>query len=934
MARIVFALSGVALAALVAPASAQDKPAPVAALIRKVDIAYSQFTLKNGLRVIVHTDRKAPVVAVSVWYDVGSKFEPKGKSGFAHLFEHIMFNGSENAPGDFFEPIKQVGGTNMNGSTTSDRTNYFETVPRGALDRVLFLESDRMGYLLGAITQTRVDKQRGVVQNEKRGNDNQPYGLVQYKLNEGLFPPDHPYGHTTIGSMADLDAASLADVKSWFRDHYGPNNAVVALAGDIDVATARLLMEKYFGGIPREAQNKALPAPVPTLAVAKSDTIKDRVGAVMISRNWAVPGIDNRESIALDVAAGVLGGLSSSRLENALVRREKLATSVSAYNSSETQVGTFTVQVSVRPGVDPAVVATRLDALIADFLQTGPTAEEVQRYITSSVAGKIAGLEAVGGKAAALASGALFLHDPDYYKEELVDLAAQTPAHVKAVADTWLRRPVYALTVEPGPRDAYAEAQVPPQKDLPPDPVVVATGARGAMPGTGAVPDLSFPKVERSRLSNGIELVYAQRDAVPYTRAVISFDAGVAADVPGRLGTQRLTVAMLSNGTTTRNSIAIAEAKEGLGVGMGAAASLDRTYLTLGVPSANLGPAIDLFADVTRHPAFAPDEVARVRNQQLATIRQELTSPGALGTRVMPRLLYGPDSPYARMAGGTGDPKAVALLSRDDLIAFQHAWLRPDKAKIFVVSDRPLTEVKALFEQRFGDWRGEGPAGVKSFAAPFAPATPRIVLIDRPDSPQSTITGAIPTTLKGSDELIALVTANDALGGNFLSRINMDLREGKHWAYGAGGGFQRSEHAAPYSIGAPVQADKTGASIAALTADVTGFVTTSPITQGEFDRAIASAIRQLPGSFETSEAVLSAMQTNDLFRRPDNYYATITQKYRGLTRPQLDAAAKATLDPAKLIWVIVGDAKTVRPQLDSLGLPVEVVPAASVADAK
>ncbi len=342
MNRMSLALAGVALGALAVPvlaapaaapvaaATATAKPAPVAALIKQVDIPYQQFTLANGLRVIVHTDRKAPIVAVSVWYNVGSKFEPKGKTGFAHLFEHLMFNGSENAPNDFFEPLKQVGATDFNGTTYYDRTNYFETVPVGALDRALFLESDRMGYLTGAITQSVLDEQRGVVQNEKRQGDNQPYGLVHYKVTEGLFAATHPYGHTTIGSMADLDAASLNDVKNWFRGHYGPNNAVLVLAGDVDLATAKALVERNFGAIPRGPDSIAPPAMVPTLAAPKSEVMKDRVAATLITRHWAVPGLNDKESVALDVAAGVLGGLSSSRLDNALVRKEKLAVNVSA----------------------------------------------------------------------------------------------------------------------------------------------------------------------------------------------------------------------------------------------------------------------------------------------------------------------------------------------------------------------------------------------------------------------------------------------------------------------------------------------------------------------------------------------------------------------------------------------------------------------------
>lgn len=931
-----FALSGVALTTLAMPAFAQTapKPVPVATLVKQVDIPYTEFRLDNGLRVVVNTDRKAPVVAVSVWYNVGSKFEPKGKTGFAHLFEHLMFNGSENAPGDYFTYTKQIGATDLNGTTYFDRTNYFETVPSSAIERTLFLESDRMGYLLGAITPAVVDEQRGVVQNEKRQGDNQPFGLVEYKQIETLFPADHPYGHSTIGSMADLDSASVEDVKNWFRGHYGPNNAVLVLSGDIDAARAKTLVTKYFGAIPKGPQSVVPAAKVPDLPAPKVETIRDRVSNTRIYRMWAVPGLNDKDSVALDVAAGVLGGLSSSRLDNALVRKEKLAVRVSASNESFAQVGMFSVSADVRPGVDAAVVAKRLDEIVADLIANGPTADEVQRVATLNASGRIAGLESVGGfggKAVALAEGALYSDDPGFYKKQLATLAAETPAEVKAAAAKWLTRPVYALTVVPGARDAYVESTPPAKVATAPEPAV--KGTRGALPAVGTISDLVFPKVERIRLKNGIELVYAYRNAVPITQAVISFDAGIAADVPGKLGTQNLTLGMMDEGTTTRDSIAIAEAKERLGMGLNSGSSLDRTTIGLSVPSANLAAAIELFADVVRHPKFDPAEVTRLKNQQVARISSELTNPQGLAQRVLPTLVYGAASPYAKGIG-SGDAKAVAQLTRDDLVAFQQAWLRPDKAKIFVVSDRPLAEVKATLDQRFGDWTATGPAGTKDFRAAATPAAPKVLLIDRPDSPQSLIIGAAPTSLVGTDELLPLIAANDTLGGDFTARLNMDLREAKHWSYGVSGSFRRAQYQTPYIIGAPVQANKTGDSIKALQGDVKAFLTTNGVTKDEFDSTVSDAIRSLPGNFETAGAVLGAMQQNDLYKRPDDYYASLPQKYRALSAAQLDAAARAAIDPAKFIWIVVGDASKVRPQLDSIGLPVEVMSAASVADVR
>ena len=938
-------LCGAAACALAIPASAQTAPSrpapaapavravPVADLVKRVDIPFQRFTLPNGLRVVVHTDRKAPIVAVSVWYDVGSKHEPAGKTGFAHLFEHLMFNGSENAPGDFFEPLKQVGATDFNGTTSFDRTIYFETVPRPALDRALFLESDRMGWLTGAITQSVLDEQRGVVQNEKRQNDNQPYGLVYYTVLDNLLA-GNPYGHTPIGSMADLDQASLADVKNWFNSHYGPTNAVLVLAGDVDVAEARPLVEKYFGGIPTFPKTVAPKVAIPTLTAPKNVTIKDRIAATLILRSWAVPGLNDPDAAPLEVFGSVLGGLGSSRLDNALVRKEKLAVQVSAGVQSMSQLGIFSVQVVVRPGVDVAAVTKRLDEIVADLIKNGPSADEVNRVATTTASGRIAGFESVGGfggKAVALASGELYSGDPAHYKKELARLASVTPTQVRTVAQKWLSRPALTVTVEPGAREAYQDAAAVTPKPAQPGTDEPVKGTRGPLPAVGQIGDLAFPAVQRTKLSNGIELIYANRSAVPVTRAVVSFDAGVAADPDGKLGTQNMMLSLMDEGTTTRDSTAIAETEERLGEEIDSGSSADRTYLGMRSPSPNLDGSLDLLADMIRHPAFAPAEVERIRASVLTRIAQELTDPQGLGDRVMPGLLYGPAHPYAKLAASAGEPSAVKALTRDDLIAFHHAWIRPDKAKIFVVSDLPLDQVRAALEARFGNWTGEGPAGVKAFDAAPVQSAPKIVLVDRPDSPQSLILAGQMTNLKMVDELLPVVAANEVLGSDFLSRINMDLREGKHWSYGAGGGFDRLEHAVPYVINAPVQADKTGEAIAALMQDIREFLTTKGVTNAELARTVAGDTRELPGRFETAGAVLGAMQTNDLRRRPDDYYATLAQKYRALTVGELDAAARATLDPSRLVWVVVGDASKVKPQLDSLGIPVEVIPAASVA---
>lgn len=916
-------------------AKPQVAAAPVAELVKKVDIPHESFTLANGLRVIVHTDRKAPVVAVSVWYDVGSKHEPKGKTGFAHLFEHLMFNGSENADGDFFKPLEEMGATDFNGTTWFDRTNYYQTVPTGGLERVLFLESDRMGRLLGAVTQEKLANQIGVVQNEKRQGDNQPYGLVEYVKLKATIPEGHPYAHSTIGSMADLDAASLEDVRNWFRQHYGPNNAVIALAGDVDVATARPLVEKWFGNLPAGPKQAKLSVPIPTLPAPKVEVMKDQVATVRLYRVWAVPGDDSPDHIPLSVGASVLGGLSSSRLDNALVRQEQLAVAVTASYESHAQLGWIEVTADVRPGVDPAVVGKRLDALIADFLKTGPSKDEVSRVATRTISSVISGLEQVGGKASILAEDALLRGDSNAYKADLAALAKVSPSEVRKAMRTWLSRPVYALMVEPGARDAYEESA---------RSVEAANNASAAGPGTtampqgpkiewppvGAVKDLDFPAIERTTLSNGIPVVYAQRAAIPMTQVSVSFDAGNVVDPRDKQGTQSLMLSLLDEGAAGLSSIQIAETQERLGISIGASASMDRTSVGLAALSANLAPALDLFADILQRPDFASNEVERLRAQQLARIQAELKSPQATALRLLPPLLYGTSHPYGISFTGTGDAQSVARISRDDLVRFHQSWLRPEKATIFVVSDQPLSAIQAALNRRFGSWQVNGPAGSKTMAGAVPPAGGRIVLVDRPGSPQSVILAGQVLPKKGTDALETLVTANQALGGSFLSRINMDLRETKGWSYGVSGWINRVVGDVPYIILAPVQADRTGDSIAALRTNYREFLSTKGVTAEERERIIKGSILELPGSFETAEAVLGAIQRNALYNRSDDYYDSLASRYRAMTQNDLDAAIRAVLKPDAFLWVVVGDAKIVRPQLEKLGLDVELMSATEV----
>lgn len=949
-----FALALAVSTSLVAagPALAKAKaanPAPIADLVKAVDIPYEAFTLDNGLRVIVHEDRKAPVVAVSVWYRVGSKHEPKGKTGFAHLFEHLMFNGSENSPGDFFEPLQQVGATDSNGTTNVDRTNYFETVPTGALDRALFLESDRMVHLLGAVTQEKLDNQRGVVQNEKRQGDNNPYGLLRYEIFENLFPTGHPYHHSTIGSMGDLNSASLGDVKKWFTDNYGPNNAVLVLAGDVNVATAKAKVQEWFGDIPRGPEIAAPKTSIPTLPAPLAKEVKDLVPTTRIYRMWAIPGLNDPEAVPLQMAMGVLGGLSSSRLDNALVRKDPVAVSVSAAAQPFEDAGILLVQADVKPGVDPKLVASRLDAEIASFLASGPTADELQRTAASYLAGTISGLESVGGfggKAVTLAEGALYSNNPAYYKVELDRMAKATPEQVKAVANKWLSRPAFSLTYTPGERTEGGEnrggavtagkvaAPVQPDRywnealgDVGPDTGGASSFAdRSQLPAVADLKALDFPAIERTKLKNGVEVVFARRTTVPTVNVAVSFDAGYAADPHSALGTQSLMLSLMDEGTTSLDSIAFAEAKERLGAQIDATANADETVFSLFALKPNLGASLSLLADYIRNPAFDAKELERVRAQQLNRLKAELNNPNAIASRILTPVLYGADHPYGIPPSGLGNAKSVAAVTRDQLAAFHSAWIRPDNARVFVVGDTTLAEVKKQLDATLGQWKAPATAKpVKHFEIAIPAPKPRILLFDRPKSPQSVILAGKVLDAKGGDELEVLRSANDIFGGNFLSRFNTNLRETKGWSYGVRSRISGDQDRLTWVAAAPVQADRTGDSIKELQSDLKSFLGDKGVTKDELERTINGSVRELPGSFETSGDVLGGIRQIVKFGRPDNYYETLPATYEAMTAAEIDAAARKALSTGDIVYVVVGDAAVVKPQLDGLGLPVETV---------
>jgi predicted Zn-dependent peptidase len=929
------------------PALAAPAPSTATAKSQIPDIAYTRFTLPNGLTVVVHEDHKAPVVAVSIWYHIGSADEPKGKTGFAHLFEHLMFSGSENRKGTYFGPFEKAGATDMNGTTWFDRTNYFETVPTTALDMALWMESDRMGHLLGAIGQKELDTQRGVVQNEKRQGENRPYGRVDENILAHTYPANHPYQHDTIGSMADLNAASLGDVKHWFNSNYGAANTTLVLAGDITVAQARAKAAKYFGDIPAGPPVARQQPWITPLATSTRGVQHDHVAQPRIIRTWVVPQLGSDAAIQLDLASTVLGGGKTSRLYQRLVYQDKLVDDVSASIGEFALASQFQIQADVKQGVDPAKVEAVINEELKKFLASGPTADELERAKVTNRAGFVRGLEKVGGfggKAVILAEGQVYRGDPGAYKKDLQRSADATVASVKAAADKWLEKGDYLLTVlpagkgfDPAAEDAKAVALgAAPNR---PQPVMPAAHAyttgksvldrSTGVPQVTSFPELSFPKLERGKLANGIEVILAERHTIPVTQVELLFDSGYAADQGHKLGTASFTGAMMSESTRDLDSVEVAKRRQRLGAIIGTGCDLDVCEASLDALNDQLQPSLALFADVVRNPAFKAADIDRVRGQWLAGIAQEKTQPMGLALRTLPPLLYGSHHAYGIPFTGSGSEDEIKALTATDLRAFQHDWLRPDNVKILVAGDTTLAQIIPKLNAAFGDWKAPASAiPTKNIAKVAAQAKPRVFLINRADAPQSLILAGLlaPSTL--AENNLAILAANGAFGGTFTSRLNMNLREDKRWAYGAQSFLMNAQGQRPFLFYAPVQTDKAAESAAEVLREARAVIGDGPRTADEIAKIKDQHIRALPGSYETASAALNAISGIVQYHRPDDYVQTLKSRLEAVTPAAAEMAIKEIVKPDAMTWVIVGDLSKIEAPVRALNLgEVQVIDA-------
>ena len=873
---------------------------------QEVDIPYERFVLDNGLTVVVHEDHKAPIVAINTWYHVGSKNEKPGKTGFAHLFEHLMFGGSEHAPGRYIDGMERIGATDLNGTTNPDRTNYFENVPTSAVDFALWMESDRMGHLLGALDQKTLDLQRGVVQNEKRQGENQPYGVTRQLLTQNTYPVGHPYSWTTIGEMADLDAASMNDVQEWFKTYYGPSNVVIVIAGDIDVKTAREKVTKYFGDIPAGPPVAHQEVWIAKMSGTHRQIVQDRVPQARIYKVWNIPEYGSADADYLDLVSDCLSAGKSSRFYKRLVYDDQIATDAAATVDLREIGGQFVIRATARPGQSITRVEKELDEELARFIKSGPTPDEMQRIKTQYQANFIRGIERIGGfggKSDRLAQSQVFRGSPDAYKISLQRVHLATAEDLRAAAQRWLSDGVYILQVDPFPDYKTASA-----------------GAdRSKAPDTGTPPELKLPKLQRTTLSNGLKVILAERHEVPLVDFTLASDAGFASDASTSPGTANLAMLVLTDGTRTRDALKISDELESIGATLKGSSNLDLSFVSLSALTAKLDASLDLFADVVLNPSFPENEVKREQKLVLAGIEREQNAPTTLALRVLPELLYGNGHPYANPLTGSGTRESVARLTREDLIKFHDSWLRPGNSTLVVVGDTTLAEVTPKLEKLFAGWKGGNPPAKNVKTVPVATKS-SVYLIDKHGALQSVIVAGVVAPPRANPQEIAIEAMNNSLGGMFGARLNMNLREDKHWSYGARTVVRDARSQRPFYAVAPVQTDKTKEAMVEINKEFRGIVGDNPISSDELKKIQANETLKLPGSRETLEALSQSIVDLVQFGLPDDYYDTYAGKVRALKTSDVNAAAKEVVRADNLTWIVVGDRAKIETGVRELNL--------------
>ena len=891
------------------------------------ELKVEKYTLPNGLTVLLHEDHKTPVAAIDLYYKVGSKDERPGRTGFAHLFEHMMFLGSKHHDEDFSRPLERLGGEN-NATTEDDRTEYYERIPSNALERALWLESDRMGFLLSAMTQAKLDKERDVVKNERRETvENAPYGQADETIREALYPLGHPYRHSVIGSMADLSAAGLPDVASFFQTYYAPDNAILCVAGDFEAEQVRRWISRYFGPLTRGPRITPLKPDVPKLPAPKHIKLTDAVSLPRAQLVWPTVPSGHPDEPALDVLAAVLGGLDKeNRLFRELMYDRQLAASVSAAHPTHALAGTFDIELYAHPDQKLETLVQIADAQIERLKNEGPTAIEVRKVQNQRESELVMGLQSVIRKAAVLNEYQAIFGDPQAYRSELDKIFAVTPDDVRRVAKKYLTANRIELDITPGepmphPRhgdDAAAKPNSAPAPAIVPVAVDVKDEFdRFVMPELGPTPQYQPPRFERRRLSNGLELRVVERHELPIVTVDLVVKSGETLTPVGKEGLATLAASLLEEGTKTRTSLQLAGELSEIGASLASGASLESSTVSLTTLTRHLEHALDLFADVVKNPSFPAKELDRLKLQRLSQLKARTDDPEQTAAAVFPRLVYGLEHPYGRPDLGT--PASVGSITREDVIDFYRRIMVPSNAVLVVVGDVRLDAIAATLEARLAGWAsGPIPPSPSLTLMPTPPQARTLYLIDKPGAAQSVLTlGRIGASRKSPD-FPALVVLNAILGGQFESRLNTNLRVDKGYSYGVNSSFSFDRGPGPFEAGGTVETTVTKESLLEIFKELSDLNGSRPVTDAELAFAKERIVLGFPSRFETTFGVAGQLATLFADDLPDDEFERYQSRITALTKADVDRVARQYITPETMTVLVVGDRAKVEGPLKSL----------------
>ena len=891
-------------------------------------IPFEKYKLKNGLDVILSEDHRLPLVAVNLWYHVGPVNEVPGRTGFAHLFEHMMFEGSKHVgPKAHFKYLEGAGGSSMNGTTDFDRTNYFETVPSNQTELALWLESDRMGYLYDTLDAEKLANQRDVVRNERRQSiENAPYGIVEEAEFHELFPKGHPYYASVMGSHADIEAARLNDVRAFHKQYYTPNNASLAIVGDFDKDKIKALVEKYFGSIPAGPEVPKVDVKTPPITARKTITVMDQVELPRLYMGWLSAPVFKPGDADADIAAHILGGGKSSRLYKKLVYERQIAQDVVVSQQSLMLGSVFTIQVTAKPQIKLADLEKAINDELADFRKNGPTQSEVNGARNTIEMHMISGLESYGGFsgiANRLNQYEYFMNDPGYLGQDLERYNNVTPEAVRKFAEQYLTDNSCVVVngipgkkvIEDVPRSAAETAEknaamVAPIEDW-----------RKEVPKPGDALKLSLPTPVTFKLDNGLTVYLVERHSLPVVAANLTALQGSSANPVNRPGLSWFTADMLDEGTTTRSTLQIADALDQTGTSLHTASSQDAAWATMMCLSKTVDPSFDLLSDVFLHPAFDAKEIERVRNELVTSLQQDKDQPPKIARRVLNRVLYGADSPMGYDERGTLD--SVKAITRDDMLKFWQAGYVPGNTALVIAGDLTKEQARALAEKYFGSWKGTAaPHELKEAKAPDSRA---IYIVNKDAAPQTAVNAGFIGMSRSNPDYVAALLLNTAFGGMFSSRLNMNLREKHGYTYGAHSGFSFLRNPGPFAISTSVRTDVTAPAVNEIFKELDA-INSKPVTSDELKMSKDSIALSLPGMFETSASVAHSTSSLFIYNLPLDYYMTLPGKVNDTTSADINRVAQKYIKPDKTIVTLVGNKAKIESEVKALNLgPIQEV---------